>query len=158
MPLPPVIAKHTTVIREFVTYGICGVGALTVFLLTTWLCQLIAPEHVASSLPDNVRARNLVDFQIIAFFPSNLFAWWSNRTFAFEGRRHSLRREISLFFGIAALSFVLSLAVPILLVRHLGVPNAVANISLAILSACWNFILRRIFVFGTRYESPANSS
>ena len=135
-------------VREVVIYGLCGFGTLFIFIAFVGLCEKVAPAHVAASLPEAVRARNLIDFQVIAFFPANLFAWWTNRTFVFRGKKHSLGKELLIFFTIAALSFVLGLIAPIYLVREYAVSNTVANLALAFLSACWNFILRRVFVFG----------
>ena len=134
--------------REVVTYGLCGFGALFIFIAVYFLCEKVAPGHVAESLPDSVRARNLVDFKIIAFFPSNIFSWWSNRTLVFRQTKHSLGKELTIFFGIAAVSAVLGEIAPYFLIRNFGVSNEVAMISFAFLSALWNFILRRLFVFG----------
>lgn len=138
------------VLREFIVYGVCGCCSLVVFIITVSLCQFVMPEHVSETLPDPVRARNLIDFHIIAFFPSNIFAWWTNRTFVFRRteRKHGLKREVSTFFLIATISFLLSLFVPAWLIHSFGISNELATLSLAFLSALWNFILRRLFVFG----------
>ncbi len=138
------------VLREFITYGICGCCSLVIFIITVALCQFFLPEHISDTLPDSVRARNLIDFHILAFFPSNIFAWWTNRTFVFRRseKKHGLKREVSTFFLIATISFLLSLFVPTWLIHSFGISNELATLSLAFLSALWNFILRRLFVFG----------
>lgn len=138
------------VLRELIIYGFCGCASLVIFLITVVVCELIMPGYVSSDLPDAVRARHLMHFHLIAFFPSNIFAWWSNRTFVFRRseRKHGLKREVGTFFFIAAISFILSLFVPTWLIRSYGISNSVATLTLAFLSALWNFILRRIFVFG----------
>lgn len=134
--------------REFVIYGLCGFGSLFIFIGVYFLCEKIAPGHVSESLPDSVRARNLIDFKIIAFFPSNIFSWWSNRTLVFRSTKHSLRKELFIFFSIAAASAVLGEIAPYFLIRSFSVSNEIAMATFAFLSALWNFILRRLFVFG----------
>lgn len=145
---PTCLRRYRLIAGQFLLYVGCGCGSLVILIGVTMLCEWLAPGHVAPSLPDNVRARNLIDFQIAAFVPANLFAWWANRTFVFKGRRHRLRHELALFFAIAAASFLLGLALPYWLVTEFGLGNALANLIFAWSSAIWNFALRRVLIFG----------
>lgn len=136
-------------LREFIIYGICGVGSLIIFSLCAEGCEWIYPAFVSEELPNDIRARNLLVYQIIAFFPANVWSWWSNRTFVFQGRKHSAWQELGLVFLIAAIAFVLSFGISTWLVARHGIPNSLAHFTLAIVSAIWNFLLRRFFVFGS---------
>ena len=132
---------------QFAKYGFCGVASVLVHnIVFLWLALDLFPAFEHSGLAPDIREKNSLIANLIAFPFGNIFAYWVNSIWVFTPGRHSKVREFLLFTFISFVSFCAGLLGGPVLISE-GVPTAFAQISLIIVSALVNFVCRKFFVF-----------
>ena len=133
---------------QFIKYGICGVGSLTITTaIFVALSKWGAFPALDSSLPNEVRALNSTYNNIISFFFGNIFAYVSNSLWVFTPGRHHRVLEFFYFSAVSTVGFVIGLLAGPLLIRMYGISTLVAQLLLIVSSTMVNFICRKFFVF-----------
>ena len=133
---------------QFIKYGICGVGSLTITTaIFVALSKWGAFPALDSSLPNEVRALNSTYNNIISFFFGNIFAYVSNSLWVFTPGRHHRVLEFFYFSAVSTVGFVIGLLAGPLLIRMYGISTLVAQLMLIISSTLVNFLCRKFFVF-----------
>jgi putative flippase GtrA len=140
-------ARDTHPMIQFIKYGICGVGAMTLHQSIWLCCSLWLYPAIDSSIPQEVRALHTTYNNGIAFFFSNLFAYCTNVAWVFTSGRHSRVKEFLLFTGVSTLSFIIGLAAGPLLIHRYGIHTVLAQGINVIASVMVNFICRKLFIF-----------
>ena len=151
--------EHTPLV-QFIKYVIAGGIATVVNVLLFYACAFkllpaLDPSdavarllHIGvAMLSDNVRARNSMIDNGVAFIFSNLTAYLINIFWVFESGRHSRVREILFFYLVSGVSFVLGTSLMGFLIHHFGLMTTIAFASNAVVSLLINYVLRKYFIF-----------
>ena len=132
---------------QFTKYILLGFSALFIFIGTFMLVEFVWPEFLDRSLmKHSTHQWHMSIVLALAFIPSNLFSYFTNRSLVFTPGKHSLSREFTLFMLISLISFVGG-ELGKRWIIEMGLPNIVAAISFAVSSAMINFVARKIIVF-----------
>ena len=131
---------------QFLTYSIFGAIATSILFLVYVTFEIFAPGYISSDLPTQERQTNLRVVMFIAFIPSNLFSYFTNRMFVFTPGRHSRAMELLIFTSISAISFTGGEIGKTYMVL-LGHPNWLAAFMFALCSALVNFATRKFLIF-----------
>ena len=138
------------VTAQFGKYALSGVASTVIQIgLFTWLSHTWFPAHdylVEGGLPDELKERNAIISNLIAFPFSNLSAYLLNVWFVFTPGRHNKWLEFLLFTLISFVSFGSGLfGGPLLISR--GLNPWIAQFGFMITSALVNFVCRKFLVF-----------
>ena len=140
--------RDTHPLIQFIKYGICGVGSLS---LTTAIFVGLSKwgmyPALDSSLPNEVRALDSTYNNLIAFFFGNIFAYVSNSLWVFTPGRHHRVLEFLYFTAVSTVGFTIGLLAGPLLIKMYGISTLVAQLLLIVSSTMVNFICRKFFVF-----------
>mgnify|MGYP001164827521 FL=1 len=126
--------------------GISTVVQLAIFI---WLSHTLFPAHDYLSeqpVSGEVKEKNAIISNLIAFPFSNLCAYFLNILFVFTPGRHSKWFELTLFTGISLASFSAGLLGGPLLISA-GLDPWAAQFGFMITSALVNFVCRKFLVF-----------
>ncbi|WP_395736726.1 GtrA family protein [Prosthecobacter sp.] len=142
-------ARDTDPLIQFIKYGICGIGSLT---LTTAIFYCISrwgpfPALVSSGVSDEVRALHVTYNNIIAFFFGNIFAYVTNSLWVFTPGRHHRVLEFIYFSTVSSVGFAIGLLAGPPLIRMYGISTLSAQLLLIVSSTLVNFVCRKFFVF-----------
>lgn len=134
---------------QFIKYGICGVGSLTItymifYPLSRWGWY---PALVSSGVSDEVRALHSIYNNIIAFFFGNIFAYVSNSLWVFTPGKHHRVLEFFYFSAVSSTGFAIGLLSGPYLIKWYGISTLSAQLLLIVSSTLVNFICRKFFVF-----------
>jgi GtrA-like protein len=146
-------ARNVPALIQFGVYGLCGGLATVIFVgLTVYLSFHVFPamDHmIVNGVPitDQLRARNLLINNTIAFAVANVVAYGTNILFVFQTGRHHPLMEFLYFTAGSTVSFLVSQFAGPWLVREYGLPTAVAIITNIAASVFLNFAIRKLFVF-----------
>lgn len=137
-------------IIQFVKYGIAGLLAVFVhFALFALLSHTLFPAHdylADDPLPTDLKERNAILSNVVAFPVSNQVAYLLNTSFVFTTGRHSRIWEFTWFTLISFVSFAVGLLCGPLLISK-GLNPWLAQASLAVTAALVNFVCRKTLVF-----------
>jgi putative flippase GtrA len=141
--------RDTHPLIQFIKYGICGVGSLTLttaifYALSRWGAY---PALVSSGVTDEVRALHSIYNNIIAFFFGNIFAYVTNSLWVFTPGRHHRVLEFVYFSVVSSTGFAIGLLSGPYLIKWYGISTLTAQLLLIISSTLVNFICRKLFVF-----------
>jgi len=95
----------------------------------------------------SVRALNAIYCTIIGFTISNVFCYILNRLFVFKPGKHHIIREFLLFFGVSAISQIVSTSLQTVLINKMDIQTTYAfgaNIFCALLI---NYATRKFLIF-----------
>jgi putative flippase GtrA len=140
-------------IVQLAVYGFCGVATTIVGLtIVQILNTTIIPADDGMivngvEISDELRGRNLLINNSIAFLPTNLMAYFLNVMLVFRRGRHHPWVEFFHFTLINFVSFALSQVAGPWIVHYFGVPTKVAMLTNAVFAAAINFVSRKFFVF-----------
>jgi putative flippase GtrA len=146
-------ARNVPPLIQFGVYGLCGGLATVVFVgLTVYLSYHVFPamdRMIVDGAPitDQLRARNLLINNTIAFAVANVVAYGSNILFVFQTGRHHPVMEFLYFTAGSTVSFLISQFAGPWLVHAYGLPTAVAIMTNIAASVFLNFAIRKLFVF-----------
>jgi len=146
-------ARNVPPLIQFGVYGLCGGLATVVFVgLTVYLSYHVFPamdRMIVDGAPitDQLRARNLLINNTIAFAVANVVAYGTNILFVFQTGRHHPVMEFLYFTAGSTLSFLISQFAGPWLVHAYGLPTAVAIMTNIAASVFLNFAIRKLFVF-----------
>jgi len=151
--------QHSPLV-QFIKYAIAGAIATVVNIALFYACALklmpaLAPNdavakllHVSVSLlSDDVRARNSMIDNGVAFIFANLTAYLINIFWVFESGRHNRVREILYFYLVSGVSFALGTGLMGFLIHHFGLMTTIAFGANAVTSLLINYVLRKYFIF-----------
>jgi len=151
-----ILSREAHPIIQFGKYGFCGVLAVAALVLGVmffgqWI-PIVEPSEEAlangaSPLGDNLRAKNNVIANILAFPLSNLVAYGLNILFVFESGRHSRIKEFFMFTGVSFFSFMVGLLGGPFLISYFGIATALSQIGLVVTSTMVNFVCRKFLIF-----------
>ncbi len=141
--------RDTHPLIQFIKYGICGIGSLTIttaifYALSRWGMY---PALVSSGVSDQVRGLNSIYNNIIAFFFGNIFAYVTNSLWVFTPGRHHRVLEFFYFSAVSSVGFAIGLLAGPALIQKYGISTLAAQLLLIISSTMVNFICRKFFVF-----------
>lgn len=151
--LARVKAREVPSLIQFGVYGLCGGLATVVFTaLVVVLSYKVFPamDHMlvdGQPITDELRAKNLLINNTIAFLVANAVAYITNVLFVFKTGRHHPVLEFLYFTAGSSVSFVISQFAGPWLVHHYGLPTAVAIATNIAASVLLNFAIRKFFVF-----------
>lgn len=146
-------AREVPWLIQFCVYAACGVLSTLFFVAqVVLLSKYFIPafdgmEIDGKVLTPELRARNLLINNSIAFVSTNLFTYAINVLFVFKRGRHHLVVEFFYFTGVSLASFALSQIAGPLLVSELNLPTWAAISTNTIASMLINFAARKFFVF-----------
>ena len=132
---------------QFIKYGICGVGSLTITTLI-WraVCTWFFPAF-DDNLPKDVRALNSVYGNCIAFCFGNVFAYVTNSLWVFTPGRHHRVMEFFYFTVVSSVGFLAGLFAGPMFIRLYGIGTWTAQGMMIVASTLVNFVCRKFFVF-----------
>jgi putative flippase GtrA len=140
-------------IVQLAVYGFCGVMATVVAVTQiVILSKTIIPAYEGmivdgAAITDELRAKNLLINNTIAFLTTNVFVYFMNVMLVFKRGRHHPWMEFLYFTLINGLSFGLSQVAGPWLVHEFGVGTNVAILTNTVFAALINFVARKFFVF-----------
>ena len=140
-------------IRQFFRYGLSGVFALVVHNLIFYLLAYSYFPSVEGMLVDGmpirdeIRARNAIICNGVAFFFGNGVAYYSNATWVFMRGRHTVIREFTLFSMVSFASFLSAIFVVPFMISGFGLSTHTVQASFAVVLAATNFVFRKFVVF-----------
>lgn len=152
---------------QFIRYGIAGVAAMAAnvlfFALSEWLLFPIEKAGEADVLAfprtwgelgpwvqevgSNDRVLNYLKCNVVAFLMANVVAYLLNFKWVFEGGRHSRAVEITLFFVVSFISFVIGTAIAGMLVGSFGLNEYVAKMGDVVSAILINYVCRKFLIF-----------
>lgn len=139
--------RDTHPVIQFIKYGICGIGSLT---LTTAIFVALSYwvfPALDNSLPNEVRALHSTYNNIIGFFFGNIFAYVTNSLWVFTPGRHHRILEFFYFSIVSTIGFTIGLVAGPLLIKMYGISTFAAQLLLIVASTLVNFACRKFFVF-----------
>lgn len=145
--LPSKEAPATLQFGKYVASGL--VSTVVQLAIFTWLSHSYFPAHDYLNGPPvsgEVKEKNAIISNLIAFPFSNLCAYFLNILFVFTPGRHSKWFELTLFTGISLASFSAGLLGGPLLISA-GLDPWAAQLGFMITSALVNFACRKYIVF-----------
>ena len=129
---------------KYLVFGFCGLG---IFLGIFAGVDSLWPDYLKRELLENITYQLRMSLVLgIAFIPSSLFSYYTNRAFVFTPGKHGFPKEFSLFMLTSAISFIGG-ELGKQGMTAMGYPNFIAAISFAISSVLINFVARKLFVF-----------
>lgn len=147
------LTRDAPVFVQFAKYGVCGVvGTVVLFAITMGLSATVIPAFEGmivdgEPITDDLRQRNLVINNLIAFPVANLATYILNAQLVFTPGRHSRAMEFGIFTLVAAIGFLAGLFGGPLLISRFGIPTVAAQGSLVVTSALVNYVCRKFLVF-----------
>lgn len=146
-------AREVPPLIQFFAYSVCGGLATIVFMgLVVFLSYKVFPamdNMIVDGKPitDDLRARDLLINNTIAFLAANVVAYVTNVLFVFKTGRHHPVMEFVYFTAGSSVSFVISQFAGPWLVHTYGLPTWVAIITNLVAAILLNFVIRKFFVF-----------
>lgn len=131
--------------REVFWYLVCGAGTTVVNLICFWCCANLLRTPTAVSTA-------------IAWLFSVIFAYITNRTFVFRSQNRGLAailREMTAFFGARIFSGALDVALMVIFVDGLHLPEMWMKMAVNVLVTVCNFVASKWIVFR---EKPSKST
>ncbi len=145
---------------QFIKYGIAGgiatVFHTTVFFLLAWkiLPAITATDPIAgflhvppADITDSVRAFHAAIDNAIAFMFSNLLVYFINVAWVFERGRHSLWKEIAMFYLVAGVSVAIGIGLQSFLIDYYGINTTYAFGAMILVCLMINYLVRKYFIF-----------
>ena len=145
---------------QFIKYGIVGgmstgVHAVAFFLLAWLLFPCLKDTDPAVKLlslsvepmSDGARALNALFCTVIGFTISNVFCYILNRLFVFKPGKHHVILEFLLFFGVSAISQVVSLSLQTVLISSYGMQTSYAFGANIVCALLINYATRKFLIF-----------
>lgn len=86
-------------------------------------------------------------FNTIAFIPSTLVAYFTNRFLVFTPGKHGIWVEFGIFALIATISYMGGTVASAWIVKSFSVPGYVGSLGFMVSSAMVNFICRKFIIF-----------
>lgn len=133
---------------QFCKYVLCGGLSAAVMIGVIAYVTLNYPDFVDReklSTAQLVKNTNIVN--TLAFIPSCLIAYFTNRAFVFSSGRHPVWIEFLSFIAITTLSYICGLLGTAFVLRSFEVSSLVGNLAFGIPSALVNFVCRKLFIF-----------
>ena len=151
-------------VLQFVRYGIAGVAAMVANVLFFALSDLfLFPVGDAEGLgapvswPEvgpwlremsrSVPVQNYLKCNLLAFLLANVVAYALNFRWVFESGRHSRQVEVTLFFLVSFIAFVVGTALAAFLVGSFGLNEYVAKIGDILSAILINYVCRKFLIF-----------
>lgn len=100
-----------------------------------------------STLSKETLAFNTNVFNTIAFIPSTLVAYFTNRFLVFTPGKHGIWVEFGIFALISAISYVGGSMASDWIVKSFSVPGYIGSLGFMVSSAMVNFICRKFIIF-----------
>ena len=137
---------------QFVKYGICGVLAVAVNIVTFWaLGNSIFPSFEVvqgMKIPRDTMITNYIWAQILAFIAANFAAYLTNLAWVFTGGRHHRVLEFLMFTAVSSIGFIVGLLLSLWKLKHDADSSTwFATGILIITSMIVNFICRKFIIF-----------
>lgn len=158
--LEPLKINNAEPVIQFLKYGIVGgvatLAHIVLFYMVAWKIfpALQDSDIVAAFLGLQVtqvtvatRSLNSMLANGISFIFSNMFAYIANIYWVFEPGRHNKFVEISLFYIVSGISFIIGTVIMGCLIRYFGVQTTIAfavNIAIAVMV---NYFIRKNYIF-----------
>ena len=131
---------------QFFRYLVVGVAGTLIYAAVFWLLN----ETVLSadkSLSEFERGRNYVLSNSVAFVFSSIFVYLKNRSWVFSAGPHTRTKEISLFYLVAFVAYLIGTPTGTWLIAQWGWNEYYALIVTVAASVLVNFIGRKLLVF-----------
>ncbi|WP_197455609.1 GtrA family protein [Stieleria neptunia] len=96
---------------------------------------------------NDVRAFRFVINKTAAFVIANGFSYWLNVRWVFTPGRHKRITEMSLFFGISSMSYLVGAQLGCWLISGFAISTSLAAVVCVGASFVMNFVLRKTLVF-----------
>ncbi len=146
-PLPLVAAIAGLKRRQWIRYGIAGGMSALVdvglfYLLASW-----ALPCLDSAMGDEVRAWRFVVDKTAAFLLANGFSYWLSARWVFTPGRHSRFTEVTLFFAISTMSYLISAQLGRWLISDFALATELAAVVCICVATVINFTMRKLIVF-----------
>lgn len=138
---------------QFVKYGLCGVAATiahqAIFFSLSYTILPAADGLIVDGAPisDEMRYRNGMLNNAIAFLPVVIFVYVINVKWVFTGGKHSRLVEFLLFAGVAAVGNIAGLIGGPMLINWFGIPTWMSQSTFVVTSFLVNFLSRKFFIF-----------
>ena len=123
--------------REVIAYLFFGVATTVINLIVYFVCTDVF----------------LIDYKwsnVISWFLSVLFAFFTNKYFVFQSTnssRQSFLKELVLFYWYRILSFVIDMGVMLLLIEVIHAPNVFAKLVTQVIVVVLNYFFSKFFIF-----------
>ena len=98
-------------------------------------------------LDNNLRARNSMISNFLAFMVANLVAYITNILWVFEAGKYHFIIEILLFYAVSGLSMVIGTSLMGLLIKRFGLLTTYAFTTNIFTAVMINYVLRKFFIF-----------
>jgi len=144
--LREVIRPDSSASWQFTKYLIIGFTAVLIFYATYGMFRLLVEIILPGSFTNQRLSWNLLSI-FLAFLPTNLFTYHTNRRWVFLDGKYSQRKEFILFTTGAAISFFICQFVVFGLIHYTIVNDFVVTFSVILVSTGINFLFRKFFVF-----------
>lgn len=165
--LRAILSRDPHPLLQFIRYGLAGGLAMLANVLFFALCiewvfpipagadpDTMSPPflwgEMSSWLRDLIRdprVANYVKANVVAFLAANVVAYVLNFKWVFESGRHSRGLEITLFFAVSFVSFLLGTALASVLVGSYDVNEYVAKAGDVVAAILINYVCRKFFIF-----------
>ena len=146
-------AREVPWLIQFGVYGFCGLLSTVVFVgQVILLSKYVIPAFdgmIVDGAPitQDLRAKNLLINNTIAFFVTNLFTYVVNVLLVFKRGRHHPFAEFFYFTMVNLVSFGISQVAGPWLIHQWNIPTWAAILTNAVASALINYAARKFFVF-----------
>lgn len=146
-------AREVPWLIQFGVYGFCGALSTVVFVgQVILLSKYVIPAFdgmIVDGAPitQDLRAKNLLINNSIAFFVTNLFTYVVNVLLVFKRGRHHPFAEFFYFTLVNLVSFGISQVAGPWLIHQFNIPTWAAILTNAVASALINYAARKFFVF-----------
>lgn len=145
---------------QFIKYGMAGGLATVVDLgVTYFLSWKVIPALTSDDaivkllglsvipIEEAVRARHYFINRALAFLVGNMVAYITNVLWVFEPGRHSRAKEITLFYVVSGISFVIGTSIGTGLIQFLHWTTTMALAANVVASVLINYAGRKFFIF-----------
>ncbi len=132
---------------QWIRYGIAGGMSAAVDLGVFYLLACWALPCLDSAMGDEIRACRFVVDKTAAFVFANGFSYWLSARWVFTPGRHSRVTEITLFFVISTLSYLLGAQIGRWLISDFALATELAAVVCIGAATVMNFAMRKLIVF-----------
>ncbi|HEY8241509.1 MAG TPA: GtrA family protein [Kiritimatiellia bacterium] len=158
--LQNILRRDAHPIVQFIKYGVAGGIATVVDLsITYFLSWKVIPALTSDDvvvrvlglgiipIEEALRARNYFINRTIAFLIANFVAYVTNVLWVFEPGRHSRAKEISLFYAVSGISFIIGTSLGTALIQCLHLTTTMALLANVVASVAINYAGRKFYIF-----------
>ena len=134
--------------KQVILYTICGgISALIMTVIISGL-NVLYPDYVDQErLSQELVSQHTNVFNTIAFIPSSLVAFFTNRILVFGAGKHPIALEFLIYSMISTVSYLGGIKGSAWIVESLNTPSYIGSIIFGVSTAIINFFCRKFIIF-----------